>query len=658
MISQTDSDWRAFRAAGDAASFGRLVKSLTDLVHSAALRTTREQAMAEDVTQAVFMLLAKKGRSLPAEVQPGPWCWRQAVRLATNSVRTESRRRNREQLYAAMNESSSPQETWLKLAPLLDEALASLSAADQAVIVGKYFEREDMAALGRRLGISAEAAQKRAERALERLRALLHRRGAVASATLLGLTLKSESVTAAPASLAAQCVKAAAPAISSGKWPVVLSYFGTRSAAAGLAAGLVFAGVCAWQLNTMARDAESRNATLAARLSPASGTDAGGQAQPLAKPAHLPFAEVLRQLAETHWQPDNLATQKRIARLMEQITAGRLPDTARWMLERKHFRERKNMLDDLWATWLRRAPETCADFWTDEIYALSDEGSFYHPWVSVMNSLSKALENGMENSRLDAWFPRRIAENPALLHSPGWKAFAQAMLLTRVKNDPQATAGLLASLPPGPGRRRFLNETFGSNSSFYGKAYVPPLAAFHAIPDETLRREAAGAVLERMSNKNNRGALDWWLQLPAEAQPLYARDVMSYSFVSDNSGTVNDSGVAEVLQALPQAMHAPLVISRFAAPSTGISQFEEKVEAMGIPEADQFRAVRKQSRFSGKLTAAAAVESPQLQARLLRGIYSQWHEQKPEEAAAWLQQSGWPAETVTMLQNAAKPIIP
>ncbi|HWB04881.1 MAG TPA: sigma-70 family RNA polymerase sigma factor [Verrucomicrobiales bacterium] len=677
-------DWRLFRAAGDVAAFARLVRSLTDLVHSAALRVVQDAGLAQDVTQAVFLLLAKKGRSLPAEVQPGPWCWRQAVRLATNAVRTESRRRNREQLYAVMNEPSNTEETWMALSPVLDEALARLPETDQAVIIGKYFERQEMSVVGRRLGISAEAAQKRASRALEKLRTLLHRRGVGATAAMLGYSLKTDAVSAAPATLAAKCVKAASTAIPAGKWLVLLSYFNSRTAAAGLAAGLTLTGSCAWQLHETSVAAERKNASLTAALSEAE-TSAATTAADFPSPAtpqspRLAFAEILRQLAATHWQPDNLATQKRIAWLLDQIDPSRLPDTARWMLDRRHYRQREPMLAALWSSWLERAPEACADFWTDEIHVLSDEGSWYHPWLSVKLSLGTAVSRSFDAARLDAWFQRRIAADPALLHAPGWKGLAQAVLLKRLNEDPSACTALLTRLPSGPARARFLRESFGPIQSGYVKAYAARAAldAFHAIPDETLRREAVSAVLQRTGNSYDRTALDWWLQLPPEQRLFHAQDVLTSSTViKRNYGEgatkekFNQSGVEEILQQIPEEKRAPLLIRNLNSLFKEWQEPEPEVVALALPALHSYHAVQKivgnpackrpehvVELLPSQLKAAAAVTDAPLQERLLRGIYGTWHDSDPAAAEAFLKQSGWSPEIQAMLRAAALPLEP
>ena len=63
-------------------------------------------------------------------------------------------------------------------------------------------KRQDLRAVGAALGISEDAAQKRVNRALEKLRTFLSRRDVTLTATTLATTLATESVVAAPAGLA------------------------------------------------------------------------------------------------------------------------------------------------------------------------------------------------------------------------------------------------------------------------------------------------------------------------------------------------------------------------------------------------------------------------------------------------------------------------
>ena len=213
MTPDTDSDLlRQFAEHESDAAFAGLVERHVNLVYSVAHRQTGDAHQAEEITQAVFIILAKKAGTLRHEQALSSWLF-QATRLtANNFLRGESRRRAREQeayMQSTLNEPA--EEAWPRIAPLLDRAVETLGGADRRAILLRFYEGRNLRDVGAALGASEDAAKKRVNRAVEKLRKFFTKRGVVLPATTLTAALAANSVQAAPAGLAA-AVSAAAPA--------------------------------------------------------------------------------------------------------------------------------------------------------------------------------------------------------------------------------------------------------------------------------------------------------------------------------------------------------------------------------------------------------------------------------------------------------------
>jgi RNA polymerase sigma factor (sigma-70 family) len=187
------------------AAFAAVVERHIGLVYSTAFRKTGNPQQSEDITQAVFIILARKADSLGSKtVLPG-WLHHTAQFTAANFQRAELRRIHREQeafMQSTMNEPA-PDELWRGLSPLLDDAVTALGPADRDAIVLRFFQNRTLAEVGATLGASEDATRMRVNRALEKMRKFFAQRGVTLSSAAIAGTISANSVQAAPAGLAA-----------------------------------------------------------------------------------------------------------------------------------------------------------------------------------------------------------------------------------------------------------------------------------------------------------------------------------------------------------------------------------------------------------------------------------------------------------------------
>jgi RNA polymerase sigma factor (sigma-70 family) len=186
------------------AAFAELERRYVDFVYSAARRMVRDEHAAQDVTQSVFMVLARNARNLARRNVLAGWLHRTTQNLASNAVRSDVRRRSREQQVASMNESVSDESAalWERIAPQLDAALAHLSQNDRDALLLRYFQNKRICEVAEILETTEHAAQKRVNRAVERLRKIIARHGVVAEASGLSVSISTHAMQSTPAAIA------------------------------------------------------------------------------------------------------------------------------------------------------------------------------------------------------------------------------------------------------------------------------------------------------------------------------------------------------------------------------------------------------------------------------------------------------------------------
>jgi RNA polymerase sigma factor (sigma-70 family) len=197
---------RKFVADHSQQAFASLVERHVNLVYSAALRQVGGDAhLAWDVSQGVFLALAQNAPRLASHAALTGWLFTTTRFICAKLVRSRQRGRARDQAASVMNEilhEAAPEPDWAAVRPILDATMHELSETDREALLLRHFDGRSFAEIGRLYGLSENAARMRAERALEKFRARLTRRGITSTAAALGAVLSAHGVGTAPAGLA------------------------------------------------------------------------------------------------------------------------------------------------------------------------------------------------------------------------------------------------------------------------------------------------------------------------------------------------------------------------------------------------------------------------------------------------------------------------
>jgi len=309
-------------AGGSEDAFRSLVDRHINLVYSSARRLMFNPHQAEEVTQTVFILLARKAGSLSGRTVLAGWLYRATGYAAAQLLRSESRRHQRQA--SLMNtDPTQADSVWEQMQPILEEAMTRLAQADRDAILLRFMEGKSLQEVGRAFGLSEEAARKRVHRAVEKLRAVFGRRGVITSACLFEAALATSATSAAPAGLASSI---AAVAVGNGilltaststlvKATLALMTWTHTKIAVVAAAVLLLAGATTVMISQRA-DSPARPPGLAAAAAttpvPAADNDEGrlgglGNPQP-DWPSALSQARSLREREQVQriWCVDNL----------------------------------------------------------------------------------------------------------------------------------------------------------------------------------------------------------------------------------------------------------------------------------------------------------------------------------------------------------------
>src|SRR6185437_4303538 len=136
----------AFAKNNDSAAFEQVVRRHLDWVYSCARRMVRDAHLAEDVTQAVFILLADKALGLRGRDRINGWLFRATRFCAANALKLEKRRQHHETEASIMRAQSTDAEAdWQEIVPVLDASVGRLNRADRDAVLLRFYQGKSIA---------------------------------------------------------------------------------------------------------------------------------------------------------------------------------------------------------------------------------------------------------------------------------------------------------------------------------------------------------------------------------------------------------------------------------------------------------------------------------------------------------------------------------
>ncbi len=221
---QDDQLLTQYARTGSDAAFSHIIARHLPLVYRTCRRELGSNTLAEDAAQVVFLLLARKAKTLRAGPSLAGWLFQTARFVAKDVRKQEARRLRREEavMQEAIHQQTTPTPEWDTVEPLLNNALASLKPADREAVLLRFFEGHTLAETGALLGLSEDAARMRCARALDKLRRYLESHGAAVTSVVLTGFLTTEAAHPVPAHAAATITQGTLQAISTGPTANVL----------------------------------------------------------------------------------------------------------------------------------------------------------------------------------------------------------------------------------------------------------------------------------------------------------------------------------------------------------------------------------------------------------------------------------------------------
>ena len=519
---------RDYTESGSERAFAELVRRHLPQVYAAALRRVNgDRALAADVTQTVFTDFARKAPGLVRIRVPGGWLHRHTGFTAGKLVARERRHRLLEQEAAVMNTLTEPEEdpAWAATAPLLDAALDALPRQDRDALVLRFFERRDFRAVGAALGVSDDTAQKRVNRALDKLRGLLTRRGSgYGTAAALPALLMTFAVPPAPAALAASVpgkALAMAAARPAGWLALLHGTSGWQRAAAGLAAVALAAAVpVLWQQRRVAA-LKTENAILLKRIPGTAAPPAIPSPATLAAAATVPdVASLITQAAEAlRGGSQHVSAVNAALGFLTRIGTEQMSVALARIAEVPDASARPLLYKYLLSYWAEKNPSAALAFARNEI---PDE----HRTMVCEGVLTAWAARNSES--MLGW----KSKTGTLAAPPVQDSLMATVFKTLASQDPDGAFQWLTRTESANGRAQALRGMMETVQT--DEARQTMLKTISQVPDEEVRLQARRAVVEHWAQQDPEAAAAW----VDAAQPAWERtrlmDSLGFAWLQTN----------------------------------------------------------------------------------------------------------------------------
>jgi RNA polymerase sigma factor (sigma-70 family) len=196
------TDWellRQYRENHSNEAFRKLADRHMKLVYSTCRRDLDNAQAAEDATQLVFILLARKAGAISPNGSVSSWLFGAARFVCKDMIKSEMRRRRREEAAFDMEQMKTGNTDWDQIELQINDALTSLTRADREAVLMRYYDGMSLQEIAGQIGTTEDSARKRVARAVDRLRRYFQREQATAQLLSLDSLLLAYASHAVPA---------------------------------------------------------------------------------------------------------------------------------------------------------------------------------------------------------------------------------------------------------------------------------------------------------------------------------------------------------------------------------------------------------------------------------------------------------------------------